>query len=186
MAVDEDFILAMSQGTSWVAPKATALPDGMGTLSPTFTDLGAMDTAGLSETPTQTRTEFKLWGNIAVYKSVITDIKHTFKFTCLETNPAVLSLAYRTGVVPVPDATTHIISVTDDITGKLDPRAFVFDLIEGTNHVRFYCPNAEVTDVAAVTYALDKIAGYEFTVTAYPLDGVAIERRYLLDAVVAG
>jgi hypothetical protein len=30
VAVDEDYILAMSQGTSWVAPKGTGAPTGDG------------------------------------------------------------------------------------------------------------------------------------------------------------
>jgi hypothetical protein len=39
VAVDEDYILAMSQGTSWVAPKGTAAPTGMATPSTPYKDL---------------------------------------------------------------------------------------------------------------------------------------------------
>jgi hypothetical protein len=186
VAVDEDYILAMSQGTSWVAAAGTAAPTGMATPSTPYVDLGAMSTDGLTETLSQSRTEFKRWGSIAVFKTVITDQKHVFKVKFLESKPAVLGLFYRTAT-PTPDATTHIITVTDDTTGKLDPRTFVFDVLDGTNHARFYCPNAEVTNTDAPVYKTDGLVEYGVEITAYPdNNGVAVARTYLLDAVVAG
>jgi hypothetical protein len=144
VAVNEDYILAMSQGTSSVAPTGTAAPTGMAAATTPWVDLGAMSTEGLTEDLATSRTEFKRWGSISVFKTVITDQKHEFKVKFLETSPAVLGLFYRVPT-PTPDATTDIISVTDDITGKLDPRAFLFDVLEGTNHIRFYVPKGEVT-----------------------------------------
>jgi len=184
VAIDEDYILAMAQGTSWVSPKGSTAPTGMTTPTDPWVDLGAMSTEGLTENLAQSRTEFKRWGSIAVFKTVITDQKHEFKVKFLETNPAVLGLFYRVGT-PTPDATSHIISVTDDTTGKLDPRAFLFDVIEGTNHVRFSVPNGEVTNVDSPVYKLDGLVEYGVTITAYPdSNGVAVARSYLLDAVV--
>jgi hypothetical protein len=186
VAIDEDYILAMSQGTSWVAPEGTAAPTGMVAPSTPYKDLGAMSTDGLSENLAQSRTEFKRWGSISVFKTVITDQKHEFKVKFLETNVNVLSLFYRVAT-PTPDATSHIISITDDTTGKLDPRTFLFDVLEGTNHIRFYVPNGEVTNVDSPVYKLDGLVEYGVTITAYPdSNGIAVARTYLLDAVVAG
>lgn len=186
MAIDEDYILAMSQGTSWVAPEATAAPTGMAAPSTPYVDLGAMSTEGLTENLAESRTEFKRWGSISVFKTVITDKKHEFKVKFLETNPAVLGLFYKTAT-PVPDSTSHIITITDDTTGELDPRTFVFDVLEGTNHARFYVPKGEVTNVDSPVYKTDGLVEYGVTITAYPDEnGVAVARSYLLDAVVAG
>lgn len=191
MAVDEDFILAMSEGTSWVAPKGTAAPPITTTSLPTPTtpweDAGAMDTAGLTNNNDETRTDFKRWGNINIFKSVITDKKTTFDVTFLESNATVLGIYHRMGSTPTPDATTKVISVTDDTTGQRDVRAYIFDVVDGNSHVRYYCPNAEVTATKAIEHATDKLTSYGVTITAYPdVNGVAIARSYLLDAVVNG
>jgi hypothetical protein len=143
-----------------------------------------MSTDGLTEDLSVSRTEFKRWGSISVFKTVITDQKHEFKVKFLESNPNVLGLFYRVAT-PTPDATSHIISVTDDTTGQLDPRTFLFDVVEGTNHIRFYVPNGEVTNVESPVYKLDGLVEYGVTITAYPDDnGVAVARSFLLDAVV--
>jgi hypothetical protein len=185
VAIDEDFILAMSQGTSWVSPEGTAAPAGMATPVTPWVDLGAMSTDGLSENLAQSRTEFKRWGSISVFKTVITDQKHEFKVKFLESNPNVLGLFYRVAT-PTPDATTHIVSVTDDTTGKIDRRSFLFDVLEGTNHARFFVPEGEVTNVDSPVYKLDGLVEYGVTITAYPNSaGVAVARTYLLDAVVS-
>ena len=186
MAIDEDLILAMSDGVSWVAPKETAAPTGMAAATTPWVDLGAMSTDGLTENLGETRTSFKRWGSIVTFKTVITDETKTFDVTFLENNADVLGLFYRVAT-PTPDVTTHVITVTDDTTGLLDPRAFLFDLTEGTNHIRFYCPNAEVTARKNPVYKLDGMVEYGVTITAYPdNNGVAVARSFLLDAIVAG
>lgn len=187
MAVDTDYSLAMSNGIASVGPADTVAPTGMTALTTPWVDLGSMSTDGLSESLKQTRTDFKRWGSISIYKSVITDEAHTFKVTFLESNANVLGLFYRTGTTPTPDSTSHIISIVDDTTGTIDRRAFVFDLLEGTNHARFYCPRVEVTDVDDPVYVTDKLTQYGVTLTAYPDDtGVVVARQFLLDAVVNG
>lgn len=191
MAVDEDYILAMSQGVSWVAPVGQAVP-ALPTLADTplttpaspWKDLGAMSTDGLTEDLSVSRTEFKRWGSISVFKTVITDVKHEFKVKFLESNVNVLGLFYRVGSAPTPAATTGIISITDDTTGTLDERAFIFDVLEGTNHARFYVPKGEVTNVDSPVYKTDGLVEYGVTITAYPDEnGVAVSRAFLLDAV---
>ncbi|HEU5026592.1 MAG TPA: hypothetical protein VFV01_16875 [Spirillospora sp.] len=187
MAVDEDFILAMSEGISSVAPVNTAAPTGMDAATTPWEDLGAMSTDGLTNNNDETRTTFKRWGSIAVFKTVITDKATTFEVTFLESNPVVLGVYHRMGSTPTPDSTSHIISVVDDTTGTRDPRAFLFDVLDGTNHVRYYCPNAEVTATKAIEHKMDGLTSYGVTITAYPDEnGVAIARSYLLDAIVAG
>lgn len=289
MATNTAYALAMSDGIASVSPYGTPQPSDMTALSTPWVDLGAISTAGLTEGSAETRTEFKRWGSIATFKTVITDQKKTFDVSFLESNANVLGLFYRvttptptgaganevqtvtitgtptggtfvltfgdvattdiaynaaaatvqtalqalpgigagnvtvagsaggpytvtfTGAladqnVPALTATSDltggtspavnvatitqgaagsILSVTDDVSGKNDIRAWVFDVFEGTNHGRFYCPNAEVTARKNPTYSTGALTEYGVTVTAYPdpTTGVAVARMYLLDAV---
>jgi hypothetical protein len=69
MAVDTNYALTIAQGIGSVAPANSADP-GAPTTSPTgpgapYVDLGALSTDGLTENPSQSRTEFKRWGSIS-------------------------------------------------------------------------------------------------------------------------
>ncbi|MCW2901917.1 MAG: hypothetical protein JWO67_4182 [Streptosporangiaceae bacterium] len=296
MAVDNFFTMAASQGIASAAPFGTAYPGSMVALTTPWVDLGSMTQDGLTENPSQTRSEWKRWGSIASYRSVITDIKKTFQVKFLENNANVLGLVHRAGgpLVPtgagtnevqtititgvptggtfsltfqgqttpalafnaatsavqtalqalstigsgnatvtgtagtsyvvtfvgalantnVPNivavgtftggtspaisvaATTggaagQLLHVTDDTVGVRDIRAMCFDVLEtttqGTNHIRFYCPQAELTSVANIVYKYDTPIMYDCTFTAYPdSTGVAVQRDYLLNAIVLG
>lgn len=84
-------------------------------------------------------------------------------------------------------AAGSLLTVTDDTTGVRDIRAFCFDLIQGTNHLRFYVPQGEVTATGNVTYKTDSLIEYDVTITAYPnASGVAVKRYFLLDAIRLG
>lgn len=296
MAVDSYYTFPAAQGYASVAPPSTPRVTNMAALAAPWVDLGGITQDGLTEDPSQSRTEFKRWGSISPYASVITDIKHEFNIKFLENNASVLSLVYRTGTAPTPTGTTtnevqtititgaptggsfsltfggqttaaiaynataatvqtalqglssigagnatvsgsaggpytvtfvsalaatnvaqivavgtftggtspaitvvtttggaagQLISITDDSTGLRDVRAVTFDIITGAgasqNHLRFYCPTAEVTNVAAINYGFDKPIVYDCTFTAYPDNtGVAVQRDFLLNAVVNG
>jgi hypothetical protein len=296
VAVDTFYALAFAQGIGSVAPPLTGDPGAPTTAatgpSSPWVDLGAISTDGLTENPSQSRTEFKRWGSISPFAAVITDQKHEFQLTCIENNANVLGLAYRTGSTPTPSgsstnevqtvtisgaptggtfvldiggapttdlpynasttavqtalqalstvgagnvtvtgtpgssyvltfagtltaanvaqavavgnftggtsptvsvATTtggaagSLLTITDDTTGQRDVRAFCFDIIQGTNHLRFYVPQGEVTDLGSVKYVTNDLTAYQFTITAYPTSsGIAVKRYFLLDALRLG
>lgn len=296
MAVDTNYALTIAQGIGSVAPPNTTDP-GAPTTTPTapsspWTDLGALSTDGLTENPSQSRTDFKRWGSISKFLSVITDEEHTFQLKCLENNANVLGLYYRAGAALTPSGSSanevqtvtisgtptggsftldyngqptvdiaynatasavqtalqnlsnigsgnvavtgsaggpytvtfqgtlaaanvaqltaannltggtspavavatgtqgtagSLLTVTDDTTGQRDVRAFCFDLIQGTNHLRFYIPTGEVTARGNITYKMDGLVEYDMTITAYPTSsGVAVKRYFLLDAIRLG
>jgi hypothetical protein len=128
VAVDSNFSFPILAGSAWVAAGNTANP-GMAALStlPAWSDCGGLDQAGLTENPSQTRTDWKRWGSISTYNSVITDIKHEFSFTCIESNPVTLGLAYRTGTVLSPAGTPVNEVQTVTITGGPTGGTFVLD-----------------------------------------------------------
>lgn len=81
----------------------------------------------------------------------------------------------------------NLLIVEDDTTGASDIRAFCFDGMDGTNHVRFYIPRGEVTARKGVTYNAATQTEYGMTITAYkdPTTGLSVRRFYLLDALVS-
>jgi hypothetical protein len=296
VAVDNYYALTVAQGICSGAPSGTGDP-GAPTTAPTaptspWYDFGAISTDGLTENPSQSRQEFKRWGNISPFVAVITDQKKEFQVTFLENNANVLGLAYRTGTSPTPSGSTanevqtitisgtptggtfvldfngqpttdlaynatasavqtalqalstigagnvtvsgsaggpytvtfagtlaaanvpqmvavgnftggtspsiavatttagsagSLLTITDDTTGLRDVRAFCFDLIQGSNHLRFYVPQGEVTDQGSIKYVTDDLIQYQVTITAYPnSSGVAVKRYFLLDALRLG
>lgn len=292
MAVDSAYTIPGAQGFAAVAPSGTPYVPNLGALTSPWADLGGITQDGLVENPAQSRTDWKRWGAISPYFSVITDEKKEFGIKFLETNPNVLGLVHRAGAALVPTgtgtsevqtititgtptggtfsltfggqttpalafnaatsavqtalqalssigsgnatvtgtagssyvvtftgvlansnvsqilpvgtftggttpaitvATTtggtvgQLLSFTDDTTGVRDLRAMTFDIITGTNHIRFYCPQAEVTNVASTAYTFDNPITYDVTITAYAnSSGIAVKRDWLLDAVVQG
>jgi hypothetical protein len=72
-------------------------------------------------------------------------------------------------------------------TGVRDVRSFCFDLIQGTNHLRFWIPTGEITRRGNVNYKYDNLIEYDVTITAYPnTSGVAVKRYILTDALRLG
>jgi hypothetical protein len=50
-----------------------------------------------------------------------------------------------------------------------DRRAFWFVVLDGDSFQRgFYVPEGEITERSDVTHKQDEIAGFEWTITAYP------------------
>lgn len=94
------------------------------------------------------------------------------------TSPAVATATTTQG------SAGNLLLLTPNASSDQDVRAFCLDVIEGTNHVRWYLPNAEVTDTDDVTYKTDALTQYGVTITAYPDDdGNPFYGAALLDAV---
>lgn len=83
-----------------------------------------------------------------------------------------------------PGTSGQLITVDADTTGKIDLRAFVFDVIEGTNVVRYYLPQAEITNRDDVVHKPDGISERGVEITAYP-DATGLAKRLIgrLDAI---
>jgi hypothetical protein len=115
MGVDTNYALAYASGVASVAPFGTAAPTDLSALSGSWVDLGAISSAGLTEAAAETRTDFKRWGNIVTFKSVITDQKKTFEINCLERNLNVLGLFYKNTATTGGAGTNEVQTAT--ITG---------------------------------------------------------------------
>lgn len=160
--VDLDNVTAMSDGIFSIAPYLTALPDDLAGLTDPYKDAGALTTDGLQEAMSETRTAFKRWGSTATFKSSITDQTKTFDIACLEANPVVLGLFYRTANPTKSDTGT---SEVQTITISGSPTGGTWVAVFGDEATTDLAQNATAAQVQTALRALPGIGSAGVTVT---------------------
>jgi hypothetical protein len=158
-----------ANGGGWVADLGTAAPAGPLTqpLSP-WLPLGAISDDGLVQGFDEESQEYTPWGFTSPFRTQITKSLRTFKLTAWETaRTTVQSLQYR---IPIADLTPVGGKTTFAETASPTPdrRAFWFIVLDGDISRGFYVPQGEISDRADVTHKQDQMAGFEWTITAYP------------------
>lgn len=165
MAADLSAILVGQTGKVYDAPIDTTAPtDATSSFGAGWVDLGTISEDGLTIGFNEDTTDIKQWGGGTVRK-LITSFELTFAFTCLESNEEVMARFYRNA--PTGGA-------VDLKGGVRDPRAWGFDVLDGSTHVRYVVANGELSERGEIVHKADEAMAYSFTVTAYPDDaGVA-------------
>lgn len=143
---------------------ATAPTDSSSALTG-FTDLGYVGEGGVTESRSRSTNDIKAWQNAALVRRVVTDSELTYSLTLIESTEAVLELFYAASATN-QDSTDGELAVVPANTGGR--RSFVFDVVDGTEKVRIYVAEGEITEVGDVVYASGEAIGYQITVTAYP------------------
>lgn len=150
-------------GAVSVAPVASTAPTtASSTLATAWKDSGYIDDNGVTETRDRSTDNIKAWQNADVVRTVITESSLTYKFTWIETT-AITVGAYYGSTVTISDGSVIVVPST---TGGR--KAFVIDVVDGTNYIRTYIPQGEITDVGDLVYASGSPIGYEVTISAYP------------------
>jgi hypothetical protein len=134
-----------------------------------FTELGYVSEEGITESRSRSTNDIRAWQNGDVVRTVVTDSTVTFSFTLLETTQEVLEAYYGT------TATTAVGEGSIQILGAETGGRFswVIDIIDGAHATRIYVPQGEVSEPGEITYANGDAIRYGFTITAYPVNGVA-------------
>jgi hypothetical protein len=158
---------------SVAATTATAPTTSASALDEDFSELGLAGSAGLIVTPERSTKDITdLVGDVV--RTVTTDGKVTFKFVLIETSPGTLETYWG--------ATAQDVTAID---GRLDidPKAtggrksWVFDFADdGGEADRYYIAEGEVTAREAVNHVGGTETAYGVTVTAYPVNGIAVKR----------
>jgi hypothetical protein len=184
---DEELMIVGADGAAYTAALGSTAPtDDLGTIPTAFDNgrLGWMHEDGLTADVAEDRTEFGAWGSLGSIRTQITKRTRTFKITCLESNPLVLSI-YDGVTLPVPDA-DGLMSYPITDSPAQDKRAWIFDTFDGAKQIRYYVANGEVTGRASVTHNNTTRTAYELTITAYPgADKVSIHKWVLQPALAA-
>jgi len=142
-------------GTAAAAPTNATAAMGTG-----WTPLGYISDDGVEEAYDDTTQDIRAWQAGTLVRRLITESSVTLHFTSIETNKTVLGLFYKSG-----DPSGGKLDVK---VGQVDHRKFCLDVLDGTDVIRAYISDGEVTDRGNVIYKGDQPVGYEVTVTAYP------------------
>ena len=157
-----------------VAPVGTTAPTtSVSALNAAFVGLGYVSEDGVTESYDDTVEDIVAWQNATVVRSTTTESKATLQCTLIETKGEVLELFHKGSAVSVVSAGQWKIDVE---APSSDPRAFVFDVLDGTKHIRIYIPSGEVTERGEIVYANGEPIGYDLTITAYPINGVVLTK----------
>ena len=170
-----DLLEVGANGGGFVAPLGTTSPGDpdVQPVSP-WLPLGAISDDGLVQGFEEDTQSFTPWGYTAPIRTTITSSLRTFGLTVWEVGrTTVQSLQYRLDVADLAPA-SGLTTFSETASPVPDRRAFWFVVLDGDTFKRgFYVPEGEITERSDVTHKQDEIAGFEWTITAYPDDAGA-------------
>lgn len=173
MALVSSNVRVAVTGAVYAAATGTAAPTAAdSSLNVAFKDLGYVSEDGVTETRDRSTNQIKAWQNSDLVREVVTDSKLSYNLTLIETKEDVVELFYGASV----DGSDGSIDIVPATTGGR--KAFVIDVIDGSDLIRIYLPSGEVTEVGDQVYQSGEPIGYEVTITGYPVSGVTATKFY--------
>lgn len=167
-----DLAVVGANGGGWAVDLGAATPSAPTNLdTPTspWLPLGAVSDDGLTYGFDEDSEEFTPWGLSSPFRTEVTKSQRTFGLTAWETNRSIVkSLQYRLPVASFDPDVDGFYSFAENASPVPDRRAFLFHVYDGDTMEGFFVPQGEITDRSDVKFAQKEIAGYEWTVTAYP------------------
>lgn len=164
MPLDSSKVRVAVAGEVQVGLTTASAPSGTAGTLTGFSGLGYVSEDGVTETRERSSDTIKAWQNAATVRTIITDATLTFSFTLIETSKATVELYYGTTVTQAV-ADGSFVVVPANTGGR---KSFIIDVVDGTELLRTYIPQGEVTEVGDKVYASGEAIGYECTITAYP------------------
>lgn len=141
-----------------------------------FKDAGMVDPAGLAMKVAESTNDVRAFGSLQVQRTFFTEGKQTFDLTFLETNHTSLEVYHRLpiGTTGTAGMDGYISGVTDGVP-QVQFYSGVFDVVDGLNHLRAYCPSIQNTGRGDMNIGFGQAVKRPVTLTAYPdTNGVAI------------
>lgn len=172
-------------GLAWFADLgATAPTDGTTGLPAAYRNVGMITDKGLVSKFAESQKKIKAAGSTAIQRTLVTDVEYGFDLEFMEQNQFSMAVFFRQAINSItPGVGTGAFSVTSG-TYVRRQYAAVFDMLDGTNHVRAYCPNLEVTNRNNVTFATGTESPWGVSCTAYPTSsGVATQWFFIMTAL---
>lgn len=173
-----------SLGLTWWAPTGTTAPtDESGALNAAFKDGGGISEEGITIAMTESVKKIKFYGSPLAQRSVITDQETTFEMKFMEANPVSLAVYWRKALGAItPAVSTGKFAITHG-TYNVQFYSAVFDVVDGVNRMRYYCPKVEVTNRSNLVIGNGNEVSWGCTITAYPVAGVAIQQYYAIPSL---
>lgn len=176
-----------SDGTelAWFANTGTTAPtNATGALDAGFKGAGGVSEDGMTVAFNQETNDIRFYGSRTIQRRVIRSEEQTFQMTLMEHNEISLALYHNKALGSIsPAVGTGAFSLTTGTSTALQSYAMVAQIVDGVNVTRIYCPNVQVTGRGNIVYSAGNPVGYEITLTAYPVAGVAIQWFYAIPSL---
>jgi hypothetical protein len=160
------------------SPATAVIPAG-------FTDAGWCAQSGLVANVNESNKEVKGFGSTSTLRVIISDSSRSFDLEFLETNMVSVPVYNRLpvgSVVPAGDG-SFAVPVGGPVTQTY---AAIFDVVDGYNHIRLYCPRLQVSAIKNYTIAAGQEITWPVTLTALPdLTGTSVYQYFLVDALAS-
>lgn len=134
-----------------------------------FKDAGFCDQTGLNVKASDTSKDVTAFGSYFPLRTIITQSKKTFDLIFEETNHTTLEIYHR-----LPLGSTGTAAADGFISGVVDgppvvqQYAGIFDVVDGTNHLRAYAPYLQNTTIGDLNIPFGEAVKRPVTLTAYP------------------
>lgn len=122
---------------------------------------GYVSDAGVKETTSTSTQPIRAWQNNAKVREVVTEGDASYDFVLIQTNAENVSLFYGDTV----NSAEGSVRVRPGVSKGV--RAWVIDVIDGSNIIRTVIANGEITATGEQTYVNNAAVSYPITVTAY-------------------
>lgn len=134
-----------------------------------FKDAGICDVSGLSIKFTDTTNEIDGFGLSSAARILFTKQLATFDVTFEETNHTTQEIYYRLaiGATGTADGLGYIPNVVVGAPNLISYAA-IFDIVDGLNHARYFCPNVQNTSRGDQALTYGAAIKYGVTLTAFP------------------
>jgi hypothetical protein len=172
---------------AYFAPYGNAAPTSAAAAPPAgFLDAGWVSEKGLVAKVKETSKDIRGYGSFSAIRKVVTASDTTFDLDFLESNTTSLSIYNRkplTGTGSLTAAAGLISFGTG--ASSMPTYAAIFDLVDGVNLLRAYCPDVQVTDRGDFNVAAGDVVSYPVVLSAYPDSaGNSVYWYYSLDALI--
>lgn len=168
MALVADEVRVAITGELYSAPRGTTAPTNATTaLDAAFIGHGYVSEDGVTENWDDSVENIVAWQNATTVRAARTESTLTVACTLIQTRGSNLELFYPGSIVEANGAGEWKLDVKPPTA---DPREFVLHVIDGTELIRMYLGNAELTERGEVPFANGSAVMYPVTLTAYPDD----------------
>lgn len=151
-------------GELYVGPSGTTLPtDTTSPLDGDFAGLGYFNEDGVTEEYARDTEDIMAWQDATTVRTTVTSATATFKGTLIQTNKTVVETVFGT---TVSQSGAHG-SYTIDPATTSGLKAWVLEVVDGTNIKRICVAEGEIVEIGEITYATGEPVGYEITLKAY-------------------
>jgi hypothetical protein len=169
-----DLAVVGANGGGWavdLGADTPAAPTNLDAPVSPWLPLGAISDDGLTYGFDEDSEQFTPWGLAAPFRTEVTKSIRTFGLTAWETNRGIVkSLQYRLPVATFDPDVDGFYAFAENAAPTPDRRGFLFHIYDGGTMEAYFVPQGEVTDRSDVKFDQKDIAGYEWTITAYPDD----------------